>query len=182
MVGKNSVDGSPVRWVAGDYLPAATLIEPIIVCDGPPLFLEDGAPAMEGVRLITCPLEGGVGHHTRGPGIEAANQPWVTLTNSDNYFVAGWLSQIKPHLEDPRNQIVGWGCLNNLWRWQARAPMPLRGFIDLSCVAVRTEIAKQVGFPFRNYDGDFDYIMACYKAAGGKRRVKMLPEILCVHN
>lgn len=179
--GKCSRTGNEVLWCAGP--PCKLPIHAIACWDGelpPPDRLAYGS---FGFDIVECPKEGGVGHHTRQPGIEAVAGEWTVLTNMDNYFVQGWRHRIEGMLR-PDHGIVYWNVLNNLWRWSNYNGTQLkRGHADLSCCAVRTEIARAVGFPWRNYDGDWDYIEACVKEAR-KRRLKVvhIPETLSVHN
>lgn len=178
--GKCTRTGREVLWVAGER-PNAWDIETIVTSDG-----KYGGWDEEGERfdrLVECPKEGAPGHHTRGPGIKAVTADFVTLTNSDNYYVQGFLSRALPELKDDVGFLY-WNVVNNLWRWSNYQGSRLqRGHIDLSAAAVRTDVAKEVGFPFRNYDGDWDYFEACLKIVRAKKlRVVFLDETLGVHN
>lgn len=127
---------------------------------------------------------GGVGHHTRGPGIEAATGKWVTCQNMDHQFTLGWLDQIYPHLIDESVGMVYTNCINNLWAWTDFGGSKLkRGGIDLSCAIVRSEIAKEVGWPWSNYDSDFDWINACAVIVNRlKLKLIHVPKALVIHN
>lgn len=142
--------GKRVRWFMGDsfsYHP----IEIIVASDGPYCGAHpDRLPAP--VKIIECEKNGGVGHHTRGDGIEAATGDWIVLTNADNYFMLGWLHRLVETIAEYGGQqnvgLVYWNCINNLWGWRDQGGSKIaRGKIDLSCAAVRADIAKRVGFP-----------------------------------
>lgn len=181
--------GRPYRWKRGGYFNHYPM-EILIASDGPyqgPDVSELPLPPFV-ARVIECEKNGGVGHHTRGEGISAASGDWIVLTNADNYFMLGWLHRVVSAIAENGGQqkvgLVYWDCISNLWGWRDFGGSRLRrGHIDLSCAAVRADIAKRIGFPFRNYDGDFDYIKGCADLAERlKLSVIPLPETLCVHN
>lgn len=173
------VERDGVRFVAdGD---CEVPLEIVTVTNGP-LAIE---PAVQRQidQVITGPAESGVGHHLRAVGIAAASGDWLVLTNQDNYYTHGFLHALEPHLL-PTCGLIFWNCLSNLWGWTALSGCSLnQRRIDLGCVAVRREFAQQVGFPWRDYEGDWAYIAACLEAC--KREglaVVQLREILFVHN
>lgn len=140
--------------------PSRCGLEIVVTSDGP---YEGNAAHLrkENVRLVTNPKEGGVGHHTRGPGIAAASGDWVVLTNADNLYCAAFTDTVKVAMR-PGVGLIYWDCCNSLWKYTTNGGSRLqRAGIDLGCVAVRSDIAKRIGFPYRNYDGDWDYIEAC---------------------
>lgn len=186
MVEGTTPKGKKIEWLSGPHLPFSD--HEIIICsDGR---YEGPAPGsiFQPVTVIECPKEGGVGHHTREPGIKAAQGDWIMLTNADNLFTSGWLSRVLDTLEDEGGYsqvgMLYWGCLSNLWSWSDFGGSKLmRGHIDLSCALVRADIAKRIGFPYREYDGDFDYIKLC--ASRSERvglKVVGLKDVLVVHN
>lgn len=191
--GKHSVTGDPVYYSMGEYCTHER--ETIAAYDG---ILGDE----ENFRDIARRLAGAdqcvfvlkektknVGHHTRGPGIEAAQGSWIVLTNADNYFVSGWLDRLVTNIT-PEMGLIFWDCVHNGWKWsdksgdgKAHGCQLKRGYIDLSCVAVKAEIAKKVGFPFRDYEGDYKYIAACARECDQLGlAIGHIPEILLVHN
>lgn len=194
LVGKHSRTGAPVHYVMGDY--STNEREVIVSCDGalnqlkPEMeFCETITPRFNKFKVVQSRVMGGVGHSTRAPGIEAATGDWIVLTNADNYFVSGWLDRLVTNIASYAG-LIFWNCVNNLWTWNkqggdvARMGCQIkRGWIDLSCVAVRSEIAKKVGFPWTHYDADFDYIKACTLECErlGLKTVH-IPEILSIHN
>lgn len=181
--------GVMCRWALGER--CLTPYETIVTTDGP----YEGTLALREMFniLVECPKQGGVGHHTRGPGLEAASGEWIVITNSDNFFMYGWLDLLSQAMARPHNGIVYWNGVNNLWNWgiepapgnrsPAKGTMLARGYIDLSFCAIRTQIAKQVGFPWSHYDADYDYIYECSKLmeTQGFYQAK-LNHVLSVHN
>lgn len=180
-----STKGQPYNYEAGPRFSKPNL-EVIICWDGHPDMAtidttdlwEEGPPAL----VIACPKESGVGHHTREPGIHAATGDWIVCTNQDNFFMHGWLHSVVQCCL-PSYGIIYWDMVSNLWTWKAPSAALTWGQIDLSSCCIRADIAKEVGFPFRNYDGDWDYIDACSKLClkRGLRPIH-INEILSVHN
>lgn len=179
--GKHSRTGQPICCVPVGDCPLG--YEVIVVTDGPS-GIDDLRMAPYYNRLVVCPKENHpAGHHTREPGIMTAEGVWIVLTNSDNYFCAGWLWAIADSVRNPGVGMIYWDIANSLGNWRTHPSKLARGHIDLSCVAVRREIAQQVGFPFREYDGDADYILACAKLVKSKNLgIAYLPQLLAVHN
>lgn len=188
--GKHSVTGAPTYYAMGDYCNYP--LETIVVSDGPILGTFPAPPQFSKIdNFIEVPKEKqkNVGHHTRGPGIEAATGDWIVLTNADNYFVTGWLDRLVTNITDDLG-LIFWDCVHNGWKWSDKAGdgrfhgcQLKRGYIDLSCVAVRAPVAKKIGFPFRSYEGDYDYISACARECDNlKLGIGHIQETLLVHN
>lgn len=180
------------QWGMGEH--CQVVYETIVCSDGP----YGGTLAERQMFnvLAECPKQGGVGHHTRATGIEVAEGEWIVLTNSDNTFMLGWMDLLAKTIEaNPLTQMIYWNGINNLWRWSTLGGSKLeRGRIDLSFAAVRTDIAKQVGWPWTHYDSDWDYLEACAELANrtfayyhstlpkaGSAIIK-LDNVLSVHN
>lgn len=126
------------------------------------------------------------GHNTRSYGIGRAAGDFIILTNDDNYYVSGFISRLTDEIRaHPCNDMYTWNCVNNLWKWEAWNCRLQRGKIDLGCAAVKADIAREVGFPWRHYDGDYDYLDACAKMSRKSNvwpGVHHINEVLFVHN
>lgn len=123
------------------------------------------------------------GHPLRQHGIEAAKGRWIVLTNDDNYYVPDFLSRVSREMRDPEVMMVGFGTLNNLWGFKYHPISIDKGNIDMGSVIVRSDIAKEVKFPFRGMTGDFEYIDACRKLIDSRKgRIVIIDDILFVHN
>lgn len=191
IVGKHSTAGHGVEWVAGGYLDLKEFpTEIIITCDGM-LLGKDIDKKIMSLNIIENEKGSApnCGHHTRAAGIEAASGDWIVLTNADNYFVSGWRCSFENALagsdfDEEEIGLVWWSCVHNAWRWNTHGSCKLkRGFIDLSCVAVRAHIAKEVGFPFRDYEGDWSWIESCLKKVDEQEMVvEQIKQVLVVHN
>lgn len=140
-------------------------------------------------KIIEIPREpNSVGHHTRAPGIEAATGRFVVLTNQDNLFPLWFMSRLTQTILEHEAKatapigLIYYNCVNNLWCCKAHNSKLERGGIDLSCIAVNTNIAKEVGFPWREYDADADYIMACAQLCNRlDYLVIYIPEVWSIH-
>lgn len=175
-----STKGTPYMYEAGDYF-SQKPFEVIVSVDGPYSGIEV-YPYVDRWIETTKANPSCCGHNTREPGLMSATKEWVVLTNSDNLFFHGWYHSLVQQLR-PGVGIVYWDIVSNLWRWQAKTSRLLWGQIDLSCVCVRTDIAKQVGFEWRNYDGDWNYIEECHRLARSMQlRAIHIDECLSVHN
>lgn len=181
--GKHSVTGVPIYYAMGGYCTHER--EMIVVSDG-----DYQGDRIDWIlhSLIEVSKKGGVGHSTRAPGIEAAHGDWIVLTNADNLFVSGWLDRLATTIT-PEAGLIFWDCVHNAWKWSDKGGdgkqhgcQLKRGSIDLSCVAVRSEIAKKVGFPWQNYEADYDYISTCARECDKLGlEIHHIPEILLIH-
>lgn len=188
--GKHSVTGAPTYYAMGDYCTHEKEI--IVTWDGDAV---DNTEFNSFDAIVNWTIENpkesnkNVGHHTREPGIMATSGNWIVLTNADNYFVSGWLDRVVTSIA-PDSGLIFWDCIHNAWRWSDKGGdgkfhgcQLKRGSIDLSCVAVRSEIAKKIGFPFEDYEGDYEYISACARECDKLGlQIVHIPEILFVHN
>lgn len=186
--GVSTIDGGAVYWVKGKK--AELLTNVILTVDGDyegdehDWNLAPTEVGLHSLKIIENPKEGGVGHHTREPGIRAATGDWIVLTNSDNYFVSGWRHRIEQFICKPQYGMVYWDVVNNLQMWGTQGgSAPKRGYMDLSCAAVKTEIAKRVGFAWRDYEADWAYMQACMKLCRKEGlEIIHLEQTLSVHN
>lgn len=158
-----------------------TDLEIIISSDGP----YEGPSeilSIPNIKLIENNRANIHGHNTRGPGIYSATKEWVVLTNDDNYYTAGWLDKVSAQIR-PNIGVIFWSHINSLHGYKFVDTNPKLGEIDLGCLAVRTHISREIGFPFRKHEGDYEYAHACIKRSLEYRlRVVKLPEVLFVHN
>lgn len=157
----------------------------LVVCSDGRFFGDRSLLQDNRIWLVECPREAveSPGHSTREAGIKVARGDFVVLTNSDNYFVAGFLSSLNRALAADVGMVT-WDCVNCLWKWGTQGGCHMKqGKIDLCCAAVRRDIALETGFPWRHYDADWDYLSACSNLCFRKRLIrKHVGETLAVHN
>lgn len=130
------------------------------------------------------------GHPSREYGLQnrISDAPYITITNSDNYYVPIWLSEINNESSD--NDFIYWDCVHNHKHPDMQDRTCGYGLlnsklriarIDMGCVAVKSDIAIKVGFPFRDFSADWKFFEACLKHIP-KDKIKKIGKILFVHN
>jgi hypothetical protein len=120
--------------------------------------------------------------------IESQMLPHITITNCDNYYVPIWVSEINnlinqdkdfiywdcvhDHKNSNSDRTCGYGLLNSQLKlcW-----------IDMGCVAVKSNIATKVGFPFKDFAADWEFFKACLKHISPDK-IQKISKILFVHN
>jgi hypothetical protein len=100
---------------------------------------------------------------------------YVVLSNGDNYFMPTAVASINGCTSD----VVAWGACHDYYNYATVMPRVEIGHIDLSSIAVRTEIAQEIGFPWRDEASDFLWIQELAKAT---HDWKFLDKPLFVHN
>lgn len=132
------------------------------------------------------------GHSLREYGLQnrISNSPYVTITNCDNYYVPIWVSEINHIVKQSKDlglEFIYWDCahshkcvyfdrdcgyglLNSKLKFSQ---------IDMGCVAVKSDIATKVGFPFVDHSSDWDFFEACLKHISPDK-IQKIPKILFV--
>jgi hypothetical protein len=99
----------------------------------------------------------------------------IVITNHDNYCMPNLVETIERLGED----IIIWGCSHNYYNYNILWGKIEYAKIDISMVAVRARIAKEIGWRSFLKDSDFLY---CQQAWAAAKTYKFLPQIMCVHN
>jgi hypothetical protein len=130
------------------------------------------------------------GHPLREYGLRnrISEAPYITITNCDNYYLPVWVSEITRF---QNKDFIYWDCVHS---HKSKAPCfdrPCgsallnsklqRGGIDMGCVAVNSNIATKVGFPFRAHQADWQFFESCLKDIQPDK-VEKISKILFVHN
>jgi glycosyltransferase involved in cell wall biosynthesis len=180
-----------------------------IVIDGKDTESDDLVKSYNNEQISSTMLESGPhndwGHTAREYGLLNATGDWVLMTGDDNYhmpvFVEYFTNEI---LRRPDailhvcNMIAGstdtqlYKPIRNYFAMDTKLEM---GSIDISCFIVKTALAKQIGYPFRAYTADFEFVDAYMKKFGklglalsgstGKlvyTNINKITNFLCVHN
>ena len=130
------------------------------------------------------------GHSLREFGLQnrISDAKYITITNGDNYYAPVWVRQLE--LSPSGSDFIYWDCVHDHDR---NANFDRRGgyalldtklkncAIDMGCAAIRSDIAVEVGFPYRNFCGDWDYFKNCLSKCDPKKVFKN-QRILFVHN
>ena len=130
------------------------------------------------------------GHPLREYGLQnrISGAPYITITNCDNYYVPIWVSNIND-LSNQNKDFIYWDCVHNHQNHRFDRPY---GYgllnsqlkfclIDMGCVAVKSNIAMKVGFPFRDFAADWKFFEACLRHTKPDK-IQKIPKILFVHN
>ena len=128
------------------------------------------------------------GHPSREYGLQnrISDAPYITITNCDNYYVPVWVSEIARfqnkdfiywdcvhnHKNPNFDRQIGYGLLNSQLK---------SCWIDMGCVAVKSNIAMKTGFPFRDFGADWKFFEACLRHTKTDK-IEKIPKILFVHN
>lgn len=129
---------------------------------------------------------GNAGHVSRDYALKNPifDSYYTIITNTDNYYVPTWISEINKREED----FVYWDCVHNHVNpnFDRQVPYGLLNAkvkymcIDMGCAAIKTEIARKIGFNSRRYmPADWDYFEECLPSCQNKYKI---PQILFIHN
>jgi len=135
------------------------------------------------------------GHSLREYGLQnrISNAQYITITNCDNYYVPIWVSEIEK-LAKLQRGFIYWDCVHddkneNFDRPHGYGLLNSRlkhRWIDMGCAAIKSDIAAQVGFPFRDFAADWKFFEACLKYTCDPitklHNIQKIPKILFVHN
>lgn len=130
------------------------------------------------------------GHSLREHGLQnrISDAPYITITNCDNYYVPIWMSRVN-NIVSRDIDLIYWDCVHShrganfdrRYRYGLLKSQLKPGWIDMGCVAVKSNISMKVGFPFRNFSADWDFFEACLEFIPSNKILK-IPQILFVHN
>jgi len=130
------------------------------------------------------------GHPLREYGLQnrISDASHITITNCDNYYVPIWVSKIN-NLTNQDKDFIYWDCVHdhkntNFDRqcgYGLLNSQPKHCRIDMGCVAIQSDIAMKVGFPFRDFSADWKFFEACLKHISPDK-IQKIPKILFVHN
>jgi GT2 family glycosyltransferase len=129
------------------------------------------------------------GHTLREMGIGMAEHEWLLLTNGDNYYCPVFIETMLKAIASDDCELVLCDMLHSHANPGGRAQasyryfetQPVRRSIDIGCFAVKTEIAKRVGFRDKTHDGDATYLEDLL-ATGAIERCRKIEQALFVHN
>ena len=130
------------------------------------------------------------GHSLRDQGLKFAQSDYVILTNDDNYYVPKFIEILTTAIMATRPDAVYFNMIYSHER-PGNRPQPSyclfethfsRRSIDIGAAAVRTELAKAVGFRDKSHDGDATYFEDVAKSKGSAFKVVKVPRVLFVHN
>lgn len=132
------------------------------------------------------------GHTNRELGLSMLrgdDKDFVLVTNADNYVCPCLVEEVMGAVgstEGKTGQQVGivyFDIIHSHHAWGYHRSHLYEGGIDMMAAAIRLDIAKQVGFPWRHYSADGRYIEQCAKLAVEKDLCAVhIEKALGVHN
>lgn len=152
----------------------------LIIHDGPdiPALLRRKSIDERIYVMATETRFGDYGHSLRDIGLKKIkNDSYYTLiTNGDNYYTPNFIDELCMNGDE---DFVYCNCVHSHWKYQARECALHRRAIDIGGAVVKTEIAKKVGFPRRDYAADWAYFEEILKLNPTIRKVN---KVLFCHN
>lgn len=131
------------------------------------------------------------GHPLREYGLQhrISDAPYITITNSDNYYVPVWVQNVENTANQDKDFIY-WDCVHNhenngnadrmcdynLLNGELRCDC-----IDMGSVSIKSDIATKVGFPFTSFAADWEFFSSCLGHVSADK-IEKIPKILFVHN
>lgn len=129
--------------------------------------LEDGFPQ---ASFHWVPNRNDWGHEKRSQGLEMATGDWVGWFNHDDSYTSDYLERMLEQAVDHDVVYCAWNAI------------PDCSFVGCSSTSgnfiVRTDLAKQVGWRWRDYCADAWFI----EHVGARARVSRIDEVLYFHN
>ncbi len=100
---------------------------------------------------------------------------YVIITNHDNYAFPVLVAEVERCTED----FLYWDICHNYFGYEHLRTKLEFSHIDVCCVAVKTKIAKDIGWQYVHECSDWDYIQACWQRA---KTYKKINKLMGVHN
>ena len=135
------------------------------------------------------------GHSSREYALENPifHSDYTILTNADNYYVPCLINELEESaIKYDSPDLMYWDFVSNHARNINFDRLDAYGFceselefskIDMGSAAVKTSLAKKVGFKSRRNEADWDYFEKCLSYIDNEDgSVLKIPKILLVHN
>jgi hypothetical protein len=126
---------------------------------------------------------GDYGHSPREFGLGHSTGDWIILTSDDNYYAPTFIEEFTKAAES--SEDVGFIYCDMNHDHHDYVPEQTRleeQHIDMGCVAVRSDIAKEVGFLSKRMQADWDFISEIMQKHGNEFETKKIDKVLFVHN
>ena len=126
------------------------------------------------------------GHPQTAEAIKRMKGKWFIRINDDNIVYPQFTRVIQMHGNKASSSILIWRVYFANQMPPDGRPLilptilpPRYGAIDMLNFAIRSDLAKAVGFPFRSHGSDWEFLSACLQQSHGK--YDFIPEILGEH-
>lgn len=115
------------------------------------------------------------------------NDDFILLTNGDNYYTPNFIEEINNVIKSQDVDVVYFDMIHSHNRIDSSSKSTYGFFqtefspckCDIGAFVVRASIAKQIMFPYRNHDGDADYIRDIKQLTN---KIVKINKVLFVHN
>lgn len=114
------------------------------------------------------------GHLHRQKALDACKGQYVGMSNDDNYYVPGYLSQLVLALETAESDLAVCPMLHSYAGWQQ-----VDHGADLGCWLARRSLVEQVKWPDAEFDADRRFLAAMQEKTD---KVTLMSRPLFVHN
>jgi len=123
------------------------------------------------------------GHTPREFGVTKISKQsnFVVFTGADNYYVPHFLTNMVNHFINDKIIATYCDCLHNYWEWTVFQTALIYGKIDCGCVMLRSNIAIEFGWKYREHAADWMFLQDIIRKYGHSA-FKKVPKILFIHN
>ena len=121
------------------------------------------------------------GHDLTQTGLSMSTGDYWMRMNGDNQYCYGWLERVLPILTREQPDILTWSCVHSYTEFSEFIPELIPGKIDFCNYLLKTDKAKQLGFPWRHFEADGAQIEEFVKLYPNLKHIQM-PNVLTIHN
>lgn len=130
------------------------------------------------------------GHSLRDLGLKMADTEYLLITNGDNYYMPRFTEFVFEAVKTYSLDVATWDMVHSYCHpgktsMRSYSPFrvyPVRWMVDIAAILVRTELAQQVGFADKSYDGDASYVEDILSIKGRRLTIGKIEKTLTVHN
>ena len=120
------------------------------------------------------------GHNLREMGLALCSGEYCAWTNGDNQVCYGWLERLIPVLKTGPD-LVTWHISHSYSEFHDWTPQLRPGGIDFCSYAMKTSLAKEMGFPWRHREADGAQIQE-FTRRWPDAKVIHMPNTFAFHN
>jgi hypothetical protein len=127
--------------------------------DGTREFMEDIASKHANIKYLESEERGNCwGHQNRAWGLTMVDTPWVSFTNGDNQYCYKFMDYMEKNLDERFLDVVTFVTAHSYFDYKPFYIMFSNSQCDLAQFAVRTQVARTVGFNHRDFAADAHFI------------------------
>jgi glycosyltransferase involved in cell wall biosynthesis len=142
------------------------------------------------IRYVQTPQRANqYGHDLRELGLNLVETKYMNWQNCDNYLTPMFVDMMTKPAQAKDLDFVWCDILHNYacaidgkGPYNVLYSQPIMSRIDIANFIVRTEIAKEIGFPWRDFAADGMFIDTLMQRWRGKLKAEKVESCLLVHN